>query len=394
MQIMPKALISSILDNDFYKITMQQGVIRLFPAAEAKYQFINRGKHLFPENFSVALRKAVNEMALLKLSKEEKQFLKVTCPYLDPVYLDFLEGYRFNPEEVQIQQEGGQLTVHIEGLWYRTILWEVPLMSLICELFYTMTNSERISNEEIIIRTRLKIEKYKELGVTVAEFGTRRRYSYQVQRLVLQALTEYGAGSFIGTSNVHMAMLHQTKPIGTHAHEWFMFHAARYGFKMANAMGLEHWVQVYRGDLGIALSDTYTTDVFFRQFDKMFSKLFDGVRHDSGDPLEFADKVIGHYEHMGIDPRSKTIVFSDGLDYDKVARIAVHCRNRIGMSFGIGTNFTNDAGHKAMNIVIKMTEAHPKDSEWTEVVKLSDEPGKHTGTEATINLAKTILDIP
>ena len=159
-------------------------------------------------------------------------------------------------------------------------------------------------------------------------------------------------------------------------------------------MGLEHWVQVYRGDLGIALSDTYTTDVFFRQFDKMFSKLFDGVRHDSGDPLDFADQVIAHYEHMGIDPKSKTIIFSDGLDYEKVARIARYCRNRVGMSFGIGTNFTNDAGPKAMNIVIKMTEAQPKDGEWTEVVKLSDEPGKHTGTEATIKLAKVILSIP
>lgn len=394
MQTIPSALISSILDNDFYKITMQQGVIRLFPAAKARYKFINRGKHVFPDGFSVALRKAVNEMALLKLSKEEKQFLAVTCPYLDPVYLDFLEGYRFNPEEVHIEQQGDQLSVHIEGLWYRTILWEVPLMSLICELFYTMNHSERISKEAIISRTREKIEKYRELGITVAEFGTRRRYSYQVHRLVLQALSEYGTGSFIGTSNVHMAMLHQTKPIGTHAHEWFMFHAAYYGFKMANAMGLEHWVQVYRGDLGIALSDTYTTDVFFRQFDKMFSKLFDGVRHDSGDPLEFADKVIAHYQHMGIDPRSKTIIFSDGLDYEKVERIAEYCRNRVGMSFGIGTNFTNDAGPKAMNIVIKMTEAHPKDGEWTEVVKLSDEPGKHTGTEATINLAKVILNIP
>ncbi|WP_449439272.1 hypothetical protein [Pedobacter steynii] len=231
------------------------------------------------------------------------------------------------------------------------------------------------------------------MGVTVAEFGTRRRYSYQVHRLVLQSLSQYGKGSFIGTSNVHMAMIHRTKPIGTHAHEWFMFHAARYGFKMANATGLEHWVEVYRGDLGIALSDTYTTEVFFKQFDKMFSKLFDGVRHDSGDALLFADKVISHYNSMGIDPKTKTIIFSDGLNYEKVARIADHCRDKIGMSFGIGTNLTNDAGPAAMNIVIKMTEAQPKDGEWTQVVKLSDEHGKYTGTERMINLAKTILEI-
>ena len=384
---------ASILDNDFYKFTMQQGVVRLFPGAKARYKFINRGKHSFPAGFSDALRHAVNEMASLKLSREEKNFLQITCPYLDPVYLDLLEGFRYNPEEVHIYQQGDQLEVKIEGFWYRTILWEVPLMSLICELYYQLTGTIRVSDEEVINITRNKIEAYRNLGVTVAEFGTRRRYGYNVHRLVLQALKQYGAGTFIGTSNVHLAMLYQTKPIGTHAHEWFMFHAARYGFKMANAIGLEHWVEVYRGDLGIALSDTYTTEVFFKQFDKMYSKLFDGVRHDSGDALHFADKVMAHYNKLGIDPKTKTIIFSDGLNYDKVARIEGHCRDKIGISFGIGTNLTNDVGPEPMNIVIKMTDAHPQDGEWTEVVKLSDEKGKYTGSENMINLAKTILTI-
>ncbi|PMD98484.1 nicotinate phosphoribosyltransferase [Siphonobacter sp. BAB-5405] len=387
------SILPSLLDNDFYKFTMQQGVIRLFPSARARYQFINRGKHAFPPGFAKALREAVDAMASLQLTREEKHFLRVTCPYLDPVYLDFLAGYRYNPEEVHITQTGEALEVRVEGLWYRTILWEVPLMSLICELYYQLNHLERISDAEVIENTRQKIENYRDLNVTVAEFGTRRRHSYGVHRLVLQALQQYGAGSFVGTSNVHMAMLYQTKPIGTHAHEWFMFHAARYGFKMSNALGLEHWVQVYRGDLGIALSDTYTTDVFFQQFDKMFSKLFDGVRHDSGDPLEFADKVIQHYQGMGINPLSKTITFSDSLNYEKVARIAEHCRGRIGMSFGIGTSLTNDVGPKAMNIVIKMTEAQPGEGEWTEVVKLSDEKGKYTGSERMIHLAKEILHI-
>ncbi|MGX5819802.1 nicotinate phosphoribosyltransferase [Chitinophaga lutea] len=393
LQGMQQRPIVSILDNDFYKFTMQQGVVRLFPYAKARYRFINRGHHRFPPGFAEALREAVDQLAQLKLSREEKQFLRITCPYLDPVYLDFLEGYRYNPEEVTVSQEGDQLHVGVEGLWYRTILWEVPLMALICELFYQLTGATRIDDEAVMERTREKIENYTALGVTVAEFGTRRRHSYGVHRLVMRALKEYGQGSFIGSSNVHMAMLYQTKPIGTHAHEWFMFHAARYGFKMSNALGLEHWVQVYRGDLGIALSDTYTTDVFFRQFDKMFSKLFDGVRHDSGDPLLFADKVMAHYRQMGIDPLSKTIIFSDGLNYEKVARIVEHCRGKVGMSFGIGTNLTNDAGPDAMNIVIKMTEAQPRHDEWTEVVKLSDETGKYTGSEETIALAKTILHI-
>lgn len=384
---------SSILDNDFYKFTMQQGVINLFPDAKVRYQFINRGEHSFPEGFAAILHEKIAELAQLKLSKEEKHFLEVNCPYLNPVYLDFLEGYRFNPAEVKITQSGDQLEVHVEGLWYRTILWEVPIMSIICELFYLLSGAKPITDEEILQGAKRKIESYKKLGVTVAEFGTRRRYSYHVHRLVLDSLTQFGDGSFIGTSNVHLAMLYQVKPIGTHAHEWFMFHAAKYGFKMANAVGLENWVKTYRGDLGIALSDTYTNDVFFRAFDKMFSKLFDGVRHDSGDPLLFADKVIAHYQIMGIDPKTKTIIFSDGLNYEKVDRITGYCRGKIGMSFGIGTSLTNDAGPAPMNIVVKMTEAKVDHQDWLPVVKLSDEHGKYTGTEQMISLSKTILGI-
>ena len=240
---------------------------------------------------------------------------------------------------------------------------------------------------------RYKTHIAKALGITIADFGTRRRHSYEVQKITVESLLRYGQGCFIGTSNVHLAMLHNTKPIGTHAHEWFMFHAAKYGFKMSNLLSLEHWVQVYRGDLGIALSDTYTSSVFFAQFDRMFSKLFDGVRHDSGDPLEFAIQTIAHYQQLGIDPLSKTIIFSDGLDYEKVARIAAFCNGKIGFSFGVGTNFTNDVGLQPLNIVLKMTEALPDDGVWTPVVKLSDERGKYTGDMETIELAKIVLGI-
>ena len=383
----------SLLDNDFYKITMQQGVVKLFPDAKARYQFINRGKHVFPAGFAEALRLSVDAMADLKLTLEEKKFLLETCPYLDHVYLDFLQGYCYNPEEVTISQQSGELTIFIEGFWYRTILWEVPLMALICELYYKLNQLERIADEEVMNRAAQKIQKFKELNITVADFGTRRRHSYQVQSLVIKALKEQGSGIFIGTSNVQLAMLNQTKPIGTHAHEWFMFHAAKYGFKTANNLGLQHWVDVYRGDLGIALADTYTSDVFFKQFDKMFSKLFDGIRHDSNDPIEFAKKTIQHYQSLQIDPLSKTIIFSDALNYDKVKRIVDFCSGKIGMSFGIGTNLTNDVGLQPLNIVIKLTEAKPAQGEWTKVVKLSDEKGKYTGDEETIKLAKILLNI-
>lgn len=385
--------VHSLLDNDFYKFTMQYAVVKVFPDAKVHYEFINRGKHVFPEGFGKALRQAVDAMGELKLTKEEKQFLLRNCPYLDPAFLDFLQGYHYDPTEVKIEQDGNGLHVSVSGYWYRTILWEVPLLSLISELYYRLNNQQRVSDEEVRRITKEKIDCYNAMGVTVADFGTRRRHSYAVHRLVLEALKENGGKSFIGTSNVHLAMLYNTKPIGTHAHEWFMFHAARYGYKMANALGLEHWVDVFRGDLGIALSDTYTTDVFFEQFDKKFAKLFDGVRHDSGEPIAFAEKTIAHYQKLGINPLYKTITFSDALNTEKVAHIAAFCKGKINASFGIGTNLTNDVGLVPMNIVIKLTEAQLANMKWSPTVKLSDEKGKYTGDPKMIELAKTILGI-
>ncbi len=388
------AKLTSILDNDFYKFTMQYAVVKLFPKAKARYQFINRGKHQFPEGFDGKLREAVDEMANLKLSKAEKKFFSKTCPYIDPTYFDFLQGYQYDPEEVTITQQGQDLTVTIEGYWYRTILWEVPLMALICELYYEETGQQRVDDAEVMSIVEKKMNKYDKLNITIADFGTRRRHSHAVHDLVIKALKEHPSKTFIGTSNVHFAMKYQTKPIGTHAHEWFMFHAAKYGYKMANLLGLENWSDVYRGDLGIALSDTYTTEVFFKQFDKKLSKLFDGVRHDSGDPVEFAKMTIDHYKSKGINPLNKTIIFSDGLDYEKVVKIVKYCEGKIGYSFGIGTDFTNDVGLSRMNIVIKMTEAFPDEGEWTPVIKLSDEPNKHTGDPEEIKMAKRFLNIP
>lgn len=385
--------LNSILDNDFYKITMQNAVVKLFPSSVVKYEFINRGKHQFPEGFDAALREAVNKMAELKLTKDEKKFMARTCPYIDLPYLDFLEGYHYDPSEVKIHQEGNDLSVTIEGLWYRTILWEVPLLALISELHYEMNHLERDSNEVVMNKTLEKAETLAKLGVNFAEFGTRRRHSHKVQNLVMEALTQKKDSTFIGSSNVHFAMKYGVKPIGTHAHEWFMFHAAEYGFKMANELALEHWVDVYRGDLGVALSDTYTTDVFFQQFDKKFAKLFDGVRHDSGDPLEFADKTIAHYERHGINPLFKYIIFSDGLNLEKVEEITNYCKGKIGVSFGIGTNLTNDVGLKPMNIVMKLIGVQAPNKELIPTVKLSDEHGKYTGDPKMIELAKEFLRI-
>ncbi|HBM28616.1 MAG TPA: nicotinate phosphoribosyltransferase [Halomonas sp.] len=388
-------MLTSLLDNDFYKITMQNAVIKRFPYAHARYAFINRGEHAFPEGFGEALRGEVDRMATLRLSDEEKRYLQTTCPYLDPTYLDFLAGFRYDPSEVTIEQQGSELSVVMEGPWYRTILWEVPLMALISELWYQLRGVGVSEDDEALIeqRTREKIELYRQHGLKIAEFGTRRRFSFAVHDRVVKALRHYGGEAFSGTSNVLLAMRHGVKPIGTHAHEWFMFHGARFGFKMANSLALEHWVDVYRGDLGIALTDTFTTRAFFESFDKKFAKLFDGVRHDSGDPIEFADATIAHYQRLGINPLSKTIIFSDALTPEKVERIRAFCQGRIGMAFGIGTNFTNDIGVAPMNMVIKMVEARPEGQGWLPVVKLSDVPTKNTGDPEMIALAKRILSL-
>ena len=176
MSVHIPSIFTSILDNDFYKFTMQCAVVKLFPAIKGRYEFINRGKHEFPEGFAQAMQEAVNQMGQLKLSKEEKNFLKTSCPYLNPAYIDFLEGYRYDPSEVHISQEGTELKVSVEGYWYRTILWEVPLLATISELYYKLTGAVAWSDDQIIANTSHKIHDYEALDVIFAEFGTRRRH--------------------------------------------------------------------------------------------------------------------------------------------------------------------------------------------------------------------------
>lgn len=387
-------IIKSILDTDLYKITMQQAVVKLYPSAKVKYTFINRGKTKFPDGFDVKLRKEVKEMEKLVLLKEEKNFIKKVCPFINKAYLDFLSGFRFDSSEVKIYQEKGDLKISISGFWYKTILWEVPLMALISELYFLMTgDSFKVLNNETTIADNIeKAYLFKNNNINYADFGTRRRFSYDNQNKVINDFKNY-SNNFVGTSNVHFAHKFNLKPIGTHAHEWFSFHAAKYGYKMANTLAMDKWVDVYRGDLGIALPDTFTTDVFFRSFEKKFAKLYDGIRHDSGDPFEFVNKTIYHYEKLGIDPKSKAIIFSDSLNTEAAIKIKNFCRGKIKCSFGIGTNFTNDVGVKPLNIVIKMTKAKPEGDEWINTIKLSDVKGKHTGDKKEIEICKYVLKI-
>jgi len=388
-------IINSILDNDLYKFSMQFAIMKTFPNAEVEYTFTNRNKTPFPIGFDYELRKEIDSMRNLVLTTEEKKFLQEKCGhYLDRPYLDFLSGYRYDPSEVGVVLRDGELDIKIRGFWYRTVLWEVPLMALISELYFKLTNQEPIERKKRQINNIEKGKEFQMNNMILSEFGTRRRYSYQIQdEVVLDLKSCYGSNTFLkGTSNVHLAMKHGLNPHGTHAHEWFMFMGAQYGFKMSNYMALKHWSDVFHGELGIALTDTLTSDVFFNSFDKKFAKLFDGVRHDSSDPFIFADKAIRKYEELGIDPSTKTIVFSDSLTTDLCIKIHKHCNGLIKHSFGVGTHLTNDVGVKPLNMVIKLTSAKIL-GEWIPTIKLSDNEGKHTGDKRTIELCKEILNI-
>ncbi len=385
-------MIQSILDNDLYKFTMQQAVHALYPRAEVRYEFINRNDTVFPDGFSEQLQHLVDNMAELRVSPEELHYLKNTCYFLTPVYLDFLSHFRYSPDNVVIKQSDGILSVSIHGPWYKSILWEVPLLALISELYYSIMTPETLSREQMRLRNVEKGIQLKKAGVDFAEFGTRRRFSADVQEHVIADLLSIENNTMIGTSNVFWAMKYGIKPIGTHAHEWFMFHAAEHGYKRANMAAIDAWSTVFQGHLGIALTDTYTTDHFLQSFDAIKARLFDGVRQDSGDPYVFIDKLVAHYQKLRINPLTKTIVFSDGLDADRAVSIKEYCRGKINASFGLGTNLSNDIGPTPLNIVIKLSSCR-RNSEtyWMPMVKLSDALDKHTGETDEIELCLRII---
>ena len=388
------AIIRSILDTDLYKFTTSYAYSKLYPRAYGQFRFIDRAKTRYPEGFAELLRQELQQKAELQLTRDEAQFLTRELPYLPPTYIDFVRGFRFDPDEVHVSQdEEGQLSIVAEGLLYRVTLWETPILALVSELYYKVLGVEpdlAYAEQSIIA----KAQRLKEEGITFSMFGMRRRFSSDIEDRVTRLLKEYSGTNFYGTSNVYFAYKHGLRVSGTHPHEWVQFHGAMFGYKMANYMAMEDWINVYDGDLGTVLTDTYTTDVFMRNFSKKHAMLFTSLRHDSGDPLLFADKVIARYRELRVDPQIKYIIFSDSLDAERAIEIAKHCKGRIGTSFGIGTNFSNDvgAGIQPMNIVMKLWKCKMTEKDkWHPCVKLSDVDGKHTGEPEEIDLAQRTL---
>ncbi|MDE1168011.1 MAG: nicotinate phosphoribosyltransferase [Pseudomonas sp.] len=370
-------IVQNLLDTDFYKLTMMQAVLHNYPNAEVEWEFRCRNNEdLTP--YLAEIRHQIERLAEISITADQLQFLE-RIPFMKPDFIRFLSLFRFNLRYVHTSIEDGQLCIRLRGPWLHVILYEIPLLAIISEVRnryrYRDVVMENVSEQLYKKLDWLKAEaSISELeGFQLADFGTRRRFSYRTQEEVLRILKRDFPGRFVGTSNVHLARELDVKPIGTMAHEWLMAHQ-QLGPRLIDSQiaALDCWVREYRGLLGIALTDCITMDAFLKDFDLYFAKLFDGLRHDSGDPLAWANKAIAHYEKLGIDPMSKTLIFSDGLNMPKALELYRALHGQINVSFGIGTNLTCDIpGVTPMNIVIKMTACNGQP-----VAKISDTPGK------------------
>jgi len=357
---------------------MMQFVSELYPNATAEYRLINRGKHDFSA-INNEMFMAVRALSHYEFLSEEIEYLRSTGLFSE-AFLDMLRGFRLDARNVEIDSQGN---ITVRGLWFKTIMWEVPLMACASELALSNVN---INLCKIIRAAEQKAKTLLDNGCKFIDFGTRRRRSLKVHESIVSAIKNYS--SFIGTSNPMIAKENGIKCYGTMAHELIQAMSVIGSLRSPNAFTMEKWAQIYRGKLGIALTDTFTSDAFFREFDLFFAKLYDGVRQDSGDPLQFARKAVAHYQKLGIDPSHKTIVFSDSLNVDKCIEIQKLC-NELGIKcvFGIGTNLCNDVpGSPALNFVIKLWKING-----IPVVKLSDDKGKESGEKQAVQIMKQIF---
>lgn len=389
-------VIKTILDTDLYKFTTSYAYIKLFPYAMGTFTFIDRDDTEYTEGFLEALKSEIHDLSMVQLTSEELKYMASHCRFLPRVYWEWLSSFRFDPDKIEVGlDEHRHLQMRVTDYLYKVTLYEVPLLAIVSEIRNQFLN--RIPDKEtLLLRLADKVKLSNDHQMPFSEFGTRRRFSFDVQKLVVAYLKE-NARYCTGTSNCYLAMKYDMRPMGTHPHEWFMFHGAQFGYKHANYMALENWVNVYDGDLGTALSDTYTSDSFLSNFSRKQAKLFDGVRCDSGDEIEFIDRLIDRYKELGIDPTTKTIIFSNALDFGKALQIFEYCKGKIRCSFGIGTNLTNDTGFPPANIVMKLSRCKMNvNQEWRECVKLSDDMGKHVGstTEVGACLHELRLSIP
>ena len=371
-------IITSLLDTDLYKFTMMQVVLHQFPGAEVEYRFKCRNEaNLAP--YVSEIREEIRGLCSLKFQDAELEYLKA-MRFIKSDFIDFLGLFRLNEKYVSVTAlPTGEIEVSIKGPWLHTILFEIPVLSIINEVYFRNSQKQPDWREG---RTRLtkKIALLQADGLQalkIADYGTRRRFGKVWHEEVLRTLSsQLGAGAlgqFAGTSNVLFAMKLGLTPLGTMAHEYLQAcQALGPRLRDSQVFGFESWAKEYRGDLGIALSDVYGMNAFLRDFDMYFCKLFDGARHDSGDPFQWGERMIAHYLENRVDPKTKILIFSDGLTVPRTIELYRQFQGRCQLAFGIGTNLTNDLSYEPLQIVIKMIRCNGQP-----VAKLSDTPSKN-----------------
>lgn len=391
-------IIHSLLDTDLYKFSMWQALLHRHPTTQARYSFVCRNASAYPlAELAPAVNRELDHLCSLSFQPDELAYLR-GLRYLTSDFVDFLRIFRFQREFIAVRADGDSLDIVAEGPQVHVMAFEIFVLAIVNELYFRRFDATAALAEG---RRRLagKLALLRDFGreparrhpFELSDFGVRRRYSGAWQREVVSTLRDAMPQYFKGTSNVLLAKEFGLAPIGTMAHEYLQTYQTL-GVRLRDFQkaALEDWVQEFRGDLGIALTDVITMDAFLADFDLYFAKLFDGLRHDSGDPIEWGEKALAHYARLRIDPATKRLVFSDGLDLPRALAIYRHFADRTQMGFGIGTHLTNDMGLDPLSIVMKLRSANGQP-----VAKISDTPGKALCDDATfLAYLRQVFQVP
>lgn len=398
---MHQPIVSSLLDTDLYKFTMLQVVLHQFPQAHGVYEFRCRNKTtIYPlADIQADLECELDSLCHLRFESDELDYLR-GLRFIKSDFVDYLELFQLKRRFVKVWGDAnGRLNIRIEGPIIQAMFFEIYVLAIVNELYFrrletpaVLEEGERRLQEKCQLIKKLSLRQHpNDNPFLVSDFGTRRRYTFAWHEHVVRSFQAAAPDVFRGTSNVYLAKKLHLTPIGTMAHEFLQaFQGLDVRLRDFQKAALQAWVEEYRGDLGIALTDVVGMDAFLRDFDLYFAKLFDGLRHDSGDPYLWGDKAYAHYQKLKIDSRTKMLTFSDGLNLEKAWDLHQYFKGRFKTSFGIGTNLTNDMGHEPLNIVLKLVECNGQS-----VAKISDTPGKTvTDNDTFLAYLRQVFQIP
>jgi len=383
-----KQIITHLTDNDAYTFSCQYYVLQTYPRAEVEYTFFDRNHTRYPEGFAALLQEQVDGMKDVIITEEEIAFMERKMYYLPLWYFTFLRGYRFNPAEVTIHQDAeGYLSISVQGKWHSAIMWEMPILSTVSELMHELRGD--LARYDADLERQRAADKTRQIlqgGLVLGDMGTRRRLSFDHQDMVIRTMKDVSLqtqapGRFTGTSNVWFAMKYDLTPIGTMSHQLISFEENVSGIFECNFNVMKKFSDVYDGDNGIYLYDCFGDRVFFSNLSKRMAMMFSGLRVDSGQEEEQTERIIEKYKSLGINPQSKQVVYSNGLNIDRAIEIHRYVDGRVQDSYGMGTFLTCDVtGCEPMNIVVKLTRGRITERrEWHDCVKLSCDKGKTLG---------------